>query len=325
MSKVSFSFDKGKSGVPVCVVEGGEYNKDYVYLHDESFAPSKKRGVQEFGMGKHKLMKMPPRKEAEVMRYLQDAFRKGIPVEHLNCDVPGAEDVYLQMFEDSSKPQTSIKLPPGSHFKLIPSTNPEKREIWYIAGASGSGKSYVAKQLSEMYHKYFPDRSIYLVSKLQEDETLDNAKCPMTRLNTAKLIENPMKDLEPLRDSMIIFDDYDTFTGAEAKIIQQLIDDIAVMGRHQNITMLCLTHYLTNFKKTRLMLTEATHFVLYPQSTGAHALEYLLKTHLGLDRKEVANMKRTGSRFLCIHKNFPQYYISETECALMNQGEPEAE
>ena len=325
MSKVSLSFEKGKSGVPIAVVEGGEYNKDYVYLHDDSFASSKKGGVKEINMGKHKLGKMPPRKEAEVMRYLNEAFRKGIPIEHLNCDIPGAEEVYADMFHQSNKPQTSIHLPAGSHFKLLPSTNPDKREIWYIAGASGSGKSYVAKQLSETYHKFYPDRDIYLVSKLQEDETLDNAKCPMTRLNPTKLIENPMKDLEPLRDSMIIFDDYDTCTGAEGKIIQQLIDDISVMGRHQNITMLCLTHYLTNFKKTRLMLTEATHFVLYPQSTGAHALEYLLKTHLGLSKKEILNMKKTGSRFLCIHKNFPQYYITETEASLMNQGDPEAE
>jgi hypothetical protein len=165
------------------------------------------------------------------MRYVHEAFRRGIPVQHLNCDVPGAEEVYAEMFHQADQPETSIRLPPGSHFKLIPTMNPEKREIWYIAGASGSGKSYVAKQLAEMYHKFFPDRDIYLVSKLKEDETLDNANCPMIRLNPTKLIENPMKDLEPLRDSMIIMDDYDTFTGSEAKIIQQLIDDIAVMGK----------------------------------------------------------------------------------------------
>jgi len=325
-SKVNMSFDQGKDGIQIATVNGGEYKNEKLYLHTgENHGGSKKKGVKELEIGKNFLSKLSPRKQSEVMLYLQEAFKRGIPPEHLNLSIPGAEEAYRELYGGSKdeKPTTKIKLPPGSTFALMPSTKPDTRQVWYIAGASGSGKSYIAKHLAETYLKQFPGREVYLISKLKEDETLDSMKPPPSRLNLEKLAEKPITDLEIFRDCMLIFDDYDTITGKEGKAVQQLIDDVAIQGRHQNVYMLCLTHYLSNYKKTRLMLTEATHFVLYPQSTGSHALNYLLKTYLGLGTKEVAALKKTGSRWLCIHKNFPIYYITETEAGLLNQDEEE--
>jgi len=318
-SKVKLTFDKSKDSLPVAVVTGGEYNKDILYLEQGGGKSSDKKGVQELEIGKHRLNKLSPRKQSEVMRVLQEAYRKGIPPEHLNLDVDGAEDAYREMLgEVKEKGSSIIKLPPGSTFSLNFNPDPTKRSIYYIAGASGSGKSYIAKHLSEQYQKMFKGRPVYLVSKLKEDETLDSMKEKPIRLNIEKLTEKPMTDLEALRESLVIFDDYDTLTGKEAKAVQQLIDDICIMGRHTVTSILILSHHLSNFKKTRLCLTEATHFVVYPQSTGAHALNYFLKTYVGMGPKEVAAIKNTGSRWLCIHKNFPIYYITETEAGLLN-------
>ena len=317
-TKVKLTFDKSKDSTPVATVTGGEYNKDVLYL---SMGDSKsgKKGVQELQIGKHRLSKLSPRKQSEVMRILQEAYRKKIPPEHLNLDVEGAEEAYREMLgEVEETKETKIKLPPGSTFALNFNPDETKRSIYYIAGASGSGKSYIAKHLSEQYQTLFKGRPVYLVSKLKEDETLDGMKIKPMRLNIEKITEKPMKDLEPLRDSLVIFDDYDTLTGKEAKAVQQLIDDICIMGRHTVTSILILSHHLSNFKKTRLCLTEATHFVVYPQSTGAHALNYFLKTYVGMGPKEVQSIKSTGSRWLCIHKNFPIYYITETEAGLLN-------
>lgn len=317
--KVKLTFDKGKDSLPVAVVSGGEYNREVLYLQQGDGKGSDKKGVQELEIGKHRLSKLPPRKQSEVMRVLQEAYRKGIPPEHLNIPVEGAEEAYREMLgEVQEKGSTKIKLPPGSTFSLNFNPDPAKRSIYYIAGASGSGKSYIAKHLSEQYQKMFKGRPVYLVSKLKEDETLDGMKERPIRLNIEKLTEKPMTDLEPLRESLVIFDDYDTLTGKEAKAVQQLIDDICIMGRHTVTSILILSHHLSNFKKTRLCLTEATHFVVYPQSTGAHALNYFLKTYVGMGPKEVQSIKSTGSRWLCIHKNFPIYYITETEAGLLN-------
>ena len=317
--KVKLTFDKSKDSTPLATVTGGEYNKDVLYLQMGDMKSSSKKGVQELEIGKHRLSKLSPRKQSEVMRILQDAFRKGIPPEHLNLDVDGAEEVYREMLgEVEEKGSSKIKLPPGSTFSLNVNPDPEKRFIYYIAGASGSGKSYIAKHIAEQYQKQFKGRPVYLVSKLKEDETLDGMTIKPLRLNIEKLMATPMKDLEPLRETLVIFDDYDTLQGKEAKAVQTLIDDICIMGRHTVTSILILSHHLSNYKSTRLCLTEATHFVVYPQSTGAHALNYFLKTYVGMGPKEVQAIKNTGSRWLCIHKNFPIYYITETEAGLIN-------
>jgi len=323
-SPVSINFDKGKSGVAIAKVKGGEYNNETLYLHQDG--NKGKGGVQELELGKNRLKGLPARKQVEVMRMLQEAFAREIPAEHLPSSltqIPGVLDAYEEMSGSAKQEsETRVKLPDGSHFYLIPSPDPKKREVWYIAGASGSGKSHIAKGLAEQYMKQFSGRSVYLVSKLEQDDTLDSMKGQKCiRLKPAKLVENPIKtteDMEKLGDSMIIFDDYDSFTGKEAKTIQQLMDDIATMGRHMNITMLCLTHYLTNYSKTRLLLTEATHLVLYPLSTGASALNYVLKTYLGMEKDDVARLKNGGSRWVCIYKNYPTYVVTENEAYLLN-------
>lgn len=328
-SPVSLSFDGGKDATAIAKVQGGELGGETLYLH-QSGPSGGRKGVKELEIGKHRLSKLPVRKQMEVMRVLQESYARGIPAEHLPADVralEGIQDAYDELVGSAKEnEETHIKLPPGSVFQLIPSKDPKKREVWYIAGASGSGKSYIARALAEAYMKQFPDRKVYLVSKLEEDDTLDNIKGKkLIRLKPAKLVDNPLKDLGMLENSMVIMDDYDTFTGKEMKVIQQLIDDIAIMGRHQNITMLCLTHYLTNYSKTRLLLTEATHIVVYPLSTGAHALNYLLKTYLGLEKEEIGAIRRGGSRWVMLYKNYPNYCVTETEAFLLHEDRKTSE
>ena len=208
-----------------------------------------------------------------------------------------------------------VELESGA-FELLPSPDPKKREVWYIAGASGSGKSYIARGLGEYYQKLFPERHVYLISKLAEDSgTLDKMKPPPKRINIQSLIDD-FPDLDEFKNCMVIFDDYDTFTGPAEKVVHKLIDDLATMGRHTNTTMLCLSHYLTNYKKTRLLLNEATHIVVYPMATSYHALSYLLKTHIGMTKDDIRDLKKMG-RWVCIYKHFPQYLISQTHARLL--------
>jgi len=191
--------------------------------------------------------------------------------------------------------KTMIKLPPDSSFAILPCPKKDKREIFYVAGASGSGKSYQARGIAERYKKLFPDREIYLVSKLTEDETLDTMKTGKPkRIKTETLQSDPITDISVFKNSLVIFDDYDTFPAPMDKIVLRLIDDIATMGRHHNISMMCLSHYLTNYKKTRLLLNEASHYIVYPQATSFHALKHLLHSHVGMEPEEVKRLKQWG-------------------------------
>ena len=323
MAQVSLSFEGDKDAKPIALVKGGQYNKETLYLNkgESGSGKDKRRPKFQPDVGREYLSKMTSTKHGKSMKAIHEAMARGVPPEHLMGVDMGVRSMYADMLKQGKNAEKVIKLPPDSNFILIPTKEADKREIWYIAGASGSGKSYIAKGLAERYRKQFPERDVFLVSKLAEDETLDSLSPKPVRLNIAKLIEKPLKDLEPLRDCLIIFDDYDAFEGKEAKAIESLMNDIATMGRHTGTTMLCLTHYLSNYKKTRLLLTEATHFVLYPQSTGSHALSYLLKTHLGMERKDIDKLRKNGSRWVCIHKNFPQYVITENSAWILNQPE----
>lgn len=223
--------------------------------------------------------------------------------------------------KDSTSGKHSIKLPPDSSFLLLPCPRKDKREIFYVAGASGSGKSYQARGIAERYKKLFPDREIYLISKLNNDETLDTMKTGRPkRIKVETLETNPITDIVDFANSLVIFDDYDTFAPPMDKIILRLIDDIATMGRHHNISMMCLSHNLTNYKKTRLILNEASHYIVYPQATSFSALKNLLGNHVGMDKDEVKSLKSMG-RWVCIHKCFPQWLVSEHEAKILNQLE----
>lgn len=225
-----------------------------------------------------------------------------------------------------NKGRTNINLNDDEIFEIIPTINKDKRDIFYICGASGSGKSYIAKTISENYNKMFEDRPIYLISKLEFDETIDQIK-GLIRLDYKNLQDININEFS---NSLVIFDDYDTIEKPYIDHVELLINDIAIMGRkhHEeqgNISMLLLSHYLTNYKKTRLILNEANFIIVYPNATSYNALYYLLNTYIGMNKEDIKNMKKLNSRWVCIHKNYPQYYISLRKIQLLNVDEDEDE
>jgi len=226
------------------------------------------------------------------------------------------------------KPFIEVELPFDTMFSLMPSADEDFRQVWYITGSSGSGKSYMAKMYANNYSRMYPDRPIYLISKLTEDETIDGMETKPIRLDYSNWIEDP-PNINDFNNALVIFDDYDTIDGKEGKAVLGVIEDLCIMGRKHNesqgnVSVLLLTHHLTNYKKTRLLLNEATHYVVYPQNSSAHALGYLLKTHMGLDKEDLKKMKKLG-RWVCFSKNYPQYMMGAHYAKLLHMEDVEEE
>ena len=217
----------GGDGVSIAQVKGGKHSKEILYL---SQTDSGNRPKFEPDIGNELLRKIPPRRQQEILRDLTEALEKGVDPEHLMIKERGAKTLYQDMVKSRGDP-SCIKLPIDSTFQIIPDEKGDKRSIYYIAGASGSGKSHIAKGIAEKYQQFFPERCVYLISKLPFDETLDSMKNKPIRLNIEKLKDNPPKDLEFLRDSLIIFDDYDSYTKPYDKVVETLMNDIATMGK----------------------------------------------------------------------------------------------
>ncbi len=50
------------------------------------------------------------------------------------------------------------------------------RQILYVSGASGSGKSFYTSDYMKEYNRLFPKNKIYIFSSLEKDEKLDAVK-----------------------------------------------------------------------------------------------------------------------------------------------------
>jgi len=313
----SLSFDKVKGAKPIALVKGGDEDGKVLYLHDDDYKGSKGK-KKEIPAAKYatELRDIKPAERVQLLNRLSDARKKGLAAEQLVGETALGRALYDRILSDEAK-DSSINLEDDSQFQIVPSPDPKKREVFYIAGASGSGKSYIAKGIAELYKQLHPSREVYLISKLGEDSTLDSMTPKPKRINIETLIDD-YPDLEEFKDCCVIFDDYDTFTGDHEKVVHKLIDDLATMGRHTNTTMLCLSHYLTNYKKTRLLLNEATHIVVYPMATSFHALSYLLKTHIGMTKDDCRDLKKMG-RWVCVYKHYPQWLLSLHHARILNQ------
>lgn len=303
----SISFEKTKDAKPVAIVRGGDQDGDVLYLHtDEGKSKSSKKEVKAVRYMKD-LTFLKPAERVIVMNKIVEGVSKDTPVEDIDIPVK-AKDIYKRIQTDTTNDK-SIELPDDSSFMPIPSPDPKKREVYYVAGQSGSGKSYFARGIAENYKKLYPEREIYLISKLQEDETLDKMKTGKPkRISLQSLVDDPV-DLEEFKDCLVIFDDFDTLDKPFAQIVHKLIEDLCIMGRHSNTSMLILSHYLTNYSKTRLILGESQFLVLYPLATSQKALRYVCEHYGGLDKEDICGLKKRG-RWVMIHKNYPSYVIS---------------
>jgi hypothetical protein len=76
-------------------------------------------------------------------------------------------------------------------------------------------------------------------------------------------------------------------------------------------------HLPTNGKDTRRILNEAHTITYFPHSAGGK-IKYMLEEYVGLDKKQIAYLKKQNSRWATIFKNYPQVYMVERELGLLN-------
>lgn len=184
----------------------------------------------------------------------------------------------------------------------------------FLTGPSGSGKSFLAKEI--MKHD-LKSRPCVIFSKISEDESLkdlkklkiNKSKFPEQRDGESRFIkirlecENDLLDLpsnEELKDCVCLFDDIDSFPHEIAEFLGQYRDSLLECGRHTNTTLLNTSHQLYNWAKTRIILNEANLVCLFPHSNKRNSMQFL-KDRLGLDKfviNKLVNEAMEGGRFL---------------------------
>jgi hypothetical protein len=215
---------------------------------------------------------------------------------------------------DVMHPLFDIKAKYNQKFQQIPNVN-KKRDILFIAGQSGSGKSYYISQYLIYYKKFYPKNDIYLFSYLKEDETLDKTK-GIKRID----IDNPdFLDMEietdDFENSMVIFDDCECISNKKTlKKVNEISNKLLITGRHNNVSICFVSHQVTNGQFTKTILNESSSITIFPSTLGNRNLKYLLSEYLGFDKKEIEKIKKSDSRWTTIIKSFPKVILTENEC-----------
>lgn len=198
----------------------------------------------------------------------------------------------------------------------VPNSDLE-RECLYISGPSGSGKSTYINKFTKQYKKMFPDNYVFMLSRLTEDKSLDDNKHIKRIQINDDLLNDPIDNSE-LENSAIIFDDIDTIKDKELReYVQYLRDDLLETGRHEKVTMLCTSHLLMDYKKTRTLLNESTSVTFFPKSGTTYHIIRFLKTYCGLNKKQVERILSLPSRWITISKVAPMWILYNQGCYLL--------
>ncbi len=177
-----------------------------------------------------------------------------------------------------------------------------ERQVFYITGMSGSGKSsYINEILPSYINAYKGKRKILLFSNKEQDPSYKNEKIIRIKLDEDLLTE-PLT-LEELKNKFIIFDDIEGVPNK--KIMQEmdrLRDLILQQGRQYNITFAYVSHLANNYKQTRTILNECHSITIFPYMTTAYSLKYLLERYFGLDKEAIKKINSLNSRWITLIK-----------------------
>ena len=232
--------------------------------------------------------------------------------------------ISLDDSDQAKNPYTRLTLSkPGQKFQVVGDPKRE-RDIIYISGRSGSGKSYFIKDYVNNYYKMIhKKRPVYLFSALKEDPTIDQIKGLLRIDLSLDFLADEEITVADFANSCVIFDDTDTIKNKLIRDkVNHLLDEILETGRHFEITCLITKHCPANGRETKLILAESHQFVIFPAGLGNRSLKYLLDNYLGLDRDQVKKIKKQKSRWVCINRStFPLCVISEKECFILSNND----
>lgn len=296
-----------------------EEQKKIVYLHKgEKPDESDEEEFNAIPYSKYeKLLKeVPARQRQGVFNQMVNAYKYKHNIE----EYTGIQRELLKsIYNDEDQKRGDLVLRNGK-FEPILFKNPAKFQVFYIVGSSGSGKSTIALKLIKNFKKDNPKHQVYVVSKLDKDDTLDKEKKLFHRLDVLSFKKDPIKIDEFEDGSVIVFDDYESFQGDKIlyNIIIGLLNDLCTLGRHKGLKIIICQHNVSNYSATRLVLQETTNIVIFPASVQQGTLKYLLQDKLGMSKEQVNKIKNERqSHYVMIYSHHPNFLLTEKEIKLL--------
>jgi hypothetical protein len=210
-----------------------------------------------------------------------------------------------------------IKITDGK-FSPIPiiESKETQRDVLYISGPAGSGKSHYAAEYITNFKKLYPKADFFLFSTKEEDPVLDKFK-PKRIVIDEEILSEPINPKE-LANSLVMFDDIDTIADSKLlKEIRRLRDAILEIGRSMHIYCITTSHILTAGTSSKMQLLESTAVTCFPKMGGIHHIKRFLKEYVGLSSKQIEKILALKSRWVTIYKRAPNYCLYQTGAFLL--------
>lgn len=205
------------------------------------------------------------------------------------------------------------------YFQYIPDTDRDRDTI-FVAGTSGSGKSYFASQYIKEYHRIYPDNPIYLITgNSAEDPAFENMKY-LKKINLEGILQDPL-DYTEFKDCLVVADDIDAVSGKLGKYLYDLRDKLLKNSRKVKVSVLSTAHSFTG-TDLKAVLNESDVIVFFPSNYN-RSLKYLLENYLGLTKEGIKAVRNLKTRWCAFVKSYPNVLITEKTISTLNHLQTE--
>lgn len=248
--------------------------------------------------------------------------RKNFPAQKLAFTEAGEYAYFIPPGEAPSHLSTPLISP--SRMQWYPNIEDLGRLTAFIPGNPGAGKSYLTNELLNLLPS---NAEILLLTSLEEDDGNFDELRRSGRLYKIKMTKDNLENLtltnirRMCKNPVLVFDDVDKIRDKDiSKLVFALMEDALANGRgHKNhdgvgdIHVICTSHSLNDYKKTKYTLENCDFIAVFPQSTTYSQMRKLYEK-IGLTKEMCDNAialgKQKGIRYILIHKVTPMFSLS---------------
>lgn len=247
-----------------------------------------------------------------------------------------------------------LQCPAGSEFMPMPCQRPDQRDIIYVTGASGTGKSTFASAYADIFERVFKigeeSPKIVIVSPddpnddkvfrdsgyewqwispadiLAQNITLEDMSDPEFRFTYQEKQPGKKETITKQQRLLIIFDDVEALSNkAESKALNMFMQAVLERARKKGIYAAYISHRASAGMATKIILQEQNAVWFPLNGSGSGNLSYTLKKHLGVpDELRLALTKSVHEfgRWIFIKTDScPRYGITPKKIFIINEDE----
>lgn len=189
------------------------------------------------------------------------------------------------------------------------------RLTMFVAAPSQAGKTTFVTNFTNLMRSFVKIEKIYVFSD-KDDDDLDKLGGERVVLDDDFLAfdYNP-KNFE---DALFIFDDIDSVSSKQIrKKIFEILERCLKLGGAYNNHLITTYHMISNHNETRYILFEAQYVVIFPRTGTRNQFKNLFQNYIGIDKEYVEDIMDQRGRWVCIHKNYPRYFVSQCEVQML--------